>query len=161
MKKYLKGVIIASIAAAIMIGCKKEKDDSSAPMVINKDAIKAEIARLENLHVKAILQKDSATLALVMDPSLLVNNPRNTVTVGSSGVIGRLGSGELDHTSYVFEMEQIVIYDNTVITMGNETIIPTNGPDAGKTIKRRYSQVWVKVYDKWKMFGRHANVIKP
>ena len=154
-------MIYAIIIVATIVGCKKEINDSDNPPVMNSEEIKAGIVRLENLHVKAILKKDSATLALIMDPALLVNNPRNTVTVGSIGVIGRLGSGELDHTSYVFEMEQMLIKDNTVITMGNETVVPTNGPDAGKTLKRRYSQVWIKVNDSWKMFGRHANVIKP
>lgn len=161
MNKYLSGLLVGALSVTTFVCCKKEVDHTNQSSAIDAGKIKTEIARLENLHIKAILSKDSVTLGLIMDPGLLVNNPRNTVTVGSIGVIGRLGSGELDHTSYVFEMEQIVISSNTAITMGNETVVPATGPDAGKTVKRRYSQVWIKSNDSWKMYGRHANVIKP
>jgi hypothetical protein len=77
MNKYLSGMISAIIIVATIVGCKKEINDSDNPPVMNSEEIKAEIVRLENLHVKAILKKDSATLALIMDPALLVNNPRS------------------------------------------------------------------------------------
>src|SRR5687767_9760533 len=120
MKKHLIVMIIAFVSLAIAISCSKDSDDPSKPPAFNKQEIKAEIERLEALHVKAILQKDSVTLSTIMDTALLVNNPRNTVTVGSSGVISRLMSGELDHTSYLFKTEQILINANTAITMGSE-----------------------------------------
>jgi hypothetical protein len=48
--------------------------------------------------------------------------------------------------------------------MGLETLIPiTDAPSAGlvagKTIKRRFTNIWKKEDGTWRLFARHANVI--
>lgn len=123
-----------------------------------KATIETEIRELEGKHIQAILQKDSATLQKIWTPGFMVNTPRNIVVTG--GQIERVMTGALAYSSYHFEMEQILIKENIVITMGNETVVPVMGnPKGGQTIKRRYTHIWEKANGSWVLIARHANEI--
>jgi ketosteroid isomerase-like protein len=123
-----------------------------------QNTIETEIRILEEKHVQAILQKDSAALRKIWPQDFMVNSPRNTVAKG--GQIERVMSGSLAYTTYKFEMEQILIREGVVITMGNETVVPVMGnPKGGQTIKRRYTHFWQKVNGNWLLMARHANEI--
>ena len=121
--------------------------------------IEAQIRVLEQTEVRAILQKDSVTLLKLWDKDYVVNAPDN--------VIYSAGKTKLDRpvlkrsrTAFTREIEQIIIRGNTVISMGNETVTPA-GDDmsAGKTVKRRYTNIWMKLDGNWKLVARHANII--
>ena len=50
--------------------------------------------------------------------------------------------------------------------MGLETVTPKNdapsvGLTAGRTIQRRFTNVWKNENGVWRLFARHANVIPP
>lgn len=72
-----------------------------------KASIEAEIRGLEEKHIQAILQKNSATLQKIWTSGFMVNSPRNIVVTG--GQVERVMSGALAYSSYHFEMEQIFI----------------------------------------------------
>lgn len=60
------------------------------------------------------------------------------------------------------EIEQITIRGNFVIVMGSETIVPAGDqPHAGQNVKRRYTNIWEKQMDEYKLVAPHANVICP
>jgi hypothetical protein len=47
-----------------------------------------------------------------------------------------------------------------VVVMGRETLTPAgNAPGAGQTIRRRYTNVWMKNRGKWLLTVRHAHII--
>ncbi len=122
------------------------------------NGIEAEIKALEENHIQAIMQKDTATLRKIWVPDFMVNSPRNTVVIG--GQVERVMSGGIAYTSYKFEMEKILIKENLVITMGNETVVPVMGnPKGGQTIKRRYTHIWQKTNGTWVLITRHANEV--
>ena len=55
-----------------------------------------------------------------------------------------------------------MVHGDTVIVMGHETVVPKgNSPDAGKTIHRRYTNIWMKRDGRWRLVARHASVICP
>jgi hypothetical protein len=69
--------------------------------------------------------------------------------------------GVVDYASFVREIEEILIYEKTVITMGRETIVMSeNSPQKGQTIRRRYTNIWMKRKGKWLLTARHANIIR-
>lgn len=123
--------------------------------------IEAEIKALEENHIQAIMQKDTATLRKIWVPDFMVNSPRNMVAIG--GQVERVMAGGIAYTSYIFEMEKILIKENIVITMGNETVVPVVGnPKGGQTIKRRYTHIWEKEKNgSWVLIARHANEVCP
>jgi len=60
----------------------------------------------------------------------------------------------------VREIEEIKFYGDTVIVMGSEVVTPAQGaPRAGQTIRRRFTNIWMKRKGKWWLTARHANVI--
>jgi hypothetical protein len=70
--------------------------------------------------------------------------------------------GITDYSSFVREPETVVIHGNTVIVMGAEAIKPTaNAPGAGQTIRRRYTNIWMKRNGRWVLVARQASIICP
>ncbi len=59
-----------------------------------------------------------------------------------------------------FYLAALLIYGKTVIVMGRETLVPNaNSPQAGQTVRRRYTNIWIKRNGKWLLTARHASVI--
>ncbi|MGB3005693.1 MAG: nuclear transport factor 2 family protein [Chitinophagaceae bacterium] len=121
-------------------------------------AIETEIKGLEQKVVQAILQKDSATLRKLWAPGFIVNAPTNRVVTG--GQVEMVIAGAISYSVYTKEIEKILINGDLVITMGNETVVPAIGkPRAGQTIKRRYTNIWLKENGSWITIARHASEI--
>ena len=119
--------------------------------------IEQEIRRLDLKEADAVLKGDFATVKRLWADDYTVNNPFNQVVKASSGPI-RMGS--LTYASFVREIESIQVHGDTVIVMGREIVIPKDdSPDAGTTIRRRYTNIWMKRDGRWQLTARHANVI--
>jgi len=89
----------------------------------------------------------------------VVNNPMNEVVEASKG---RIASGTRTYSSFIREVERVLIHGNTVIVMGQEIVVPSGtAPDAGKTIIRRFTNIWMKRDGKWLLTARQATVICP
>ncbi len=125
-------------------------------------SIEQEIRRLDSAEAQALLHKDAAALQRIWAADFTVNNPRNSITRGSGGVVALIQSGTIDYSSFRREIEAILIHGETVIVMGNETITPVrNAPLAGQTVRRRYTHFWMKRDGEWRLTARHANVVCP
>lgn len=117
------------------------------------------VRALDRQEADAVLRGDFATVERLWASDLIVNNPFNQVVQGASGPIR---TGALTYSSFVREVESVQVLDNTVIVMGRETVVPKDdSPDAGRTIHRRYTNVWVRRGGEWRLTARHANVICP
>lgn len=127
----------------------------SAQSPQQKAAIEKEIRSLDLAHADAVLRGDSAALDKLWTEDFRVNNPFNEVDKAD-----RIRSGAVTYSSFVREPEAVLIHGNTVIVMGRETVVPKGtSPDAGQTIKRRYTNIWMKRQGKWRLVARHASVI--
>jgi len=119
----------------------------------------AEIRRLEQMEVKAILEKDTITLLKLWDKDYVVNAPDNVVTFAGKNTVDRPVMKRA-RTTFTREIEHIIIRGNTLFAMGNETVIPSGDqPRSGQAVKRRYTNVWMFQDGSWKLVARHANVI--
>jgi hypothetical protein len=124
----------------------------------NKD-IEEEIKKLEQLEVRAVLARDTVILKKLWDKNFVVNNPANRVVVANANPLDRPVLKE-PRISFTREMEHIAVRGDIVFTMGNETVVPGGDlPKAGQTVKRRYTNIWMKVDGEWKLVARHANEI--
>jgi ketosteroid isomerase-like protein len=121
------------------------------------DSIEREIRRLELAHADAVLRGDLAAMDKIWTSDFIVNNPFNEIDKAD-----RIRTGAVTYSSFVREPESIMVHGNTVIVMGRETVVPKgNSPAAGKTIQRRFTNIWMKREGKWRLVARHANVICP
>ena len=127
----------------------------SAQSAKQKAMIEQEIRKLDLAHADAILRGDLAALDKLWTEDFRVNNPFNGIDRAD-----RIRTGAVTYSSFVREPESILVHGNTVIVMGRETAVPKeSSPDAGKTINRRYTNIWMKRQGKWRLIARHASVI--
>ena len=127
----------------------------SAQSVKQKAKIEQEIRRLDLAHADAILRGDLPALDKLWTEDFKVNNPFNQVDRAD-----RIRTGVVTYSSFIREPETVLIHGDTVIVMGREIVVPKgNSPDAGKTINRRYTNIWMKRSGRWRLVARHASVI--
>jgi hypothetical protein len=121
--------------------------------------VATEINRLEQACVQAILNQDTATLKKLWAQDFMVNAPINKVVTG--GQVKMVAAGIIKYSSFVLENEQTMVQEDLVITMGHETVVTlgSNYPVAGKTVHRRYTQVWQKQHGNWILIARQASDI--
>lgn len=124
------------------------------------DTLEQTIRKLELAESDAVVRSDVAALEKLWAEDFTVNNPNNRISRGRKEVLDLVRAGRLNYSSFVREIESIGFYDDTVIVMGLEELVPTGDhPRAGQTIRRRYTNVWMKRKGTWLLAVRHANVI--
>ena len=146
----MKKPFLLAVALTIITTCL-----ASGQSVKQDAAIEQEIRKLELAHADAILRGDLVALDKLWTEDFIVNNPFNEIDKAD-----RIRTGAVTYSSFVRVPELVVIHGNTVIVMGREIVVPKgNFPDAGKTINRRYTNIWMNREGKWRLVARHASVI--
>lgn len=131
-------------------------DSSSA-----QDARESEIRKMENLEREAVMKGDSVALFdKIWSPRMIVNTPANLVgTV--EGTKAHFRSGDLNYLSFERTIERIEIHEDVAIVMGAEIIKPQGRQtNAGKTVSRRFTHVWLFRDNRWSLVARQATIIK-
>ena len=119
--------------------------------------LEQEIRKLEQGQVDALMRNDLAAMKANWAKDYVVNNPFSVAVDASKGPIA---AGTLTYTSFIREVERVLIHGDTVIVMGRETVVPKGtSPDAGKTINRRFTNIWMKRDGKWLLTARQASVV--
>jgi ketosteroid isomerase-like protein len=124
-----------------------------------QDAREAEIRNVENLQTQAILKNDTTALYKLWSPQIVVNNPYNMV-VTMDQIKGIFRSGKVGNTSsFDVAIEKITFVQDVAIVMGKETLTPQGSADySGKTITRRFTNIWMKEDGEWKLTARQATL---
>jgi len=129
--------------------------------LLAQDPRESEIRRLETLERESVLKGDSTALFnKIWSPNMIVNTPANVVgTVEGTKAI--LRSGGLNYLSFERMIEKISFTDNIAIVMGGEIIKPQGQqPNAGKTVSRRFTHVWLYKNGSWSIIARQATIFK-
>jgi ketosteroid isomerase-like protein len=125
----------------------------------DKAAIEAEIRSLEQNEVQAVLNKDTVTLKKLWDKDYVVNNPENKIILAKTNSVDRPVL-QKQKTSFTREVEKIIINGDVAISMGREVVVSMDDtPKVEQTVERRYTNIWMKKDDSWKLIARHANKI--
>lgn len=126
-----------------------------------QDPRETEIRRLENFERESVLKGDSAVLFdKIWSPNMIINTPANVVgTVEETKAHFR--SGNLNYLSFERNIEKITFNDNVAVVMGGEIIKPQGHQvNAGKTVSRRFINVWLYKNNSWSVIARQATIIK-
>ena len=152
MKSILLALIII-VAANVTIAAQSAK---------KTDALEQKIRTLELAEADAVLRQDFEWLEKTWAEEYTVNAPNNQVSRGRAEVLKIFRAGIANYSSFAREIESVAFHKNTVIVMGMETVKPINkAPFAGQTLRRRYTNVWMKKNGKWLLVARHASIICP
>jgi ketosteroid isomerase-like protein len=121
------------------------------------ETVEATVRRLDLAEADAVLRADFDALEKLWAQDMTVNTPFNQVVRSSSG---RVRMGAVTYASFVRNIESVQIHGDTAIAMGNEVVMPSGkSVGAGTTIRRRYTNIWMKRDGQWLLTARHANVI--
>lgn len=149
MKKLLK-TFIATFSLTL-----------SATILFAQDTREIEIRRLENIEREAAMKGDSSILfGKIWSNEMVVNTPANRVgTV--EGTKMQLRTGNLAYLSFVRNIEKITFNEKIAMVMGEEIIKPQlHQQNSGKTVTRRFTNIWKYADNQWQMIGRQATIIK-
>lgn len=122
-----------------------------------KDAVEKEIRKLEQRQVGLLLKGDVAEMEKQWAKDYMVNNPFNKLVKAREGPIR---ARQLTYSKFERDIEVVLVKGDVAVAMGGETVVPSGqSADAGKTIRRRFTDVWVKEEGRWLLMARHASVI--
>ena len=119
----------------------------------------SEIKNLENIEGEAWVKKDSLTLFKLFAPDLVVNSPLNKV-VNLEILKMLMRTGKVDISSSEKKIDKVSFIRDMAVVMGSDIVTPQGVMDnAGKTVTRRYTDVWIKGADGWHLTIRQATII--
>lgn len=124
--------------------------------------LREELRKLELAHAKAIFKGDAVALDSLMDDNITVNHPTNRIVKEKKELLDLIHQGIIRYTSFERYPETFLFFKDMVIVMGREKVVPAQGaPNAGRSIERRYTNVWLKREGRWRLTVRHANNVCP
>ena len=145
------GLLFAQIAGSSLA-------DPSATL---SPAVEAKIRSLEDEEHHAVLATDVPTLERLWSTDIIVNNPQSRITPNREALLERVREGKIHYSSFERRIEAMrASGDDLVIVMGAEEVVPASpAPNTGKTVLRRFTDLWKKKDDTWTLIARHANVV--
>jgi ketosteroid isomerase-like protein len=154
MKKILLLILLPNAIVCFSFG---QTSNFSSP---KHQKIITEIKALMDYELTLVLRQDTTAMKQFYPDDMAVTNPFNQF-IDKRKVLERVKSDIIKYTSYQKKADHFHIEgSNMVIVIGSEIVVPTADAartDAGKTIKRRFTEVWMKRGKEWKKVVRHAN----
>lgn len=129
--------------------------------VIDTAKAKEEIKRLYAFEEQLTLTQDTAGIKKYYPDDFVVTNPFNQF-IDKKKVIERVNANIIKYSTYKHTFDAFRFYGDMVIVIGSETVVPTTDAvrnDAGKTVNRRFTEVWVMRKGNWQKVVRHASNI--
>ena len=121
-------------------------------------SIEIEIRRLEEEEATARAQVDVSALERLWCDELIINATENIIYTKDHFLL-RIKAGQVRFRSFLRKVSRIAIRENVAVSMGNESISPSNGPDASKTVHCSYINVWIRSGESWQLIGRQVDII--
>ena len=118
-----------------------------------------EIRKMEQMEANSILHLDTVAIEKLWSKDFAVNTPRNNISDRAAAILA-LKKGLIHYSTFQREIEKVTIVDNIGIAMGLEIVKPAgNAPNVGKTVKRRYTNIWMQNDNTWNLIARQATII--
>ena len=117
------------------------------------------IRKLDNEQKEAYFRRDTATLLKLFSPHVIINGFSNKFET-LQDVLSRIRQEGNTIDYYDRIIEKVIFAHNTAIVMGNETIKPGGiAVNAGKTVKRRFTNIWIPNKKSWQLVARQSTII--
>lgn len=122
----------------------------------------AAIRRLYDQEHENLLRTDVAAQEQFLPDDFVVTNPFG-MFIDKPRVVERLKADIIKYSRYERGYDYFRRYGDAVIVVGSETVVPApdaNRPDAGQTVRRRFTEVWVRRDGAWRKVVRHASNVR-
>ena len=116
-------------------------------------------------QMRIIVDGDAGAQQAFMHPNYMVNSPANRV-MDKPQVVTMLRSGEIGSADFKRTIERTAITGPVGIVMGDETVIPSPESELGrlhpgKTLHRRFTNVFIWEGETWRFLARQASIVSP
>lgn len=147
-------LVAGPLAGPLVAQEREEAADSSS----RSSRDEATIRSLEKRERRAVLEQDFGELERLWSPEYMVNSPMNRIAPDRATVLEIFRQGLARYSSFERGIEEIRFRGDIAIVMGSETVEPIgNAPLAGQRVERRFTNIWEREGDTWRMIARHAN----
>jgi hypothetical protein len=111
----------------------------------------------------AVASGDTDAINAIAHPNLRVNAPNNRILTRED-LVRMVASGEIRNEVFVRTPEDVVITGDIGVVMGHEEVFPGAESEQARmygrrTLRRRYTNVFIRSADGWRHLARHANII--
>lgn len=115
------------------------------------------VEAIDDEEPTGVLKGDPTALARLCAPDLIVNAPNNQV-LRLAEVLERMKQHTgLQYSSFERHREATIVRRNCAVTMGYEIVVPKgNVPNSGKTVNRRYTNIYYFEDGGWRVIARQA-----
>ncbi|HYL60164.1 MAG TPA: nuclear transport factor 2 family protein [Candidatus Acidoferrales bacterium] len=122
--------------------------------------IRKAVETIDDEEPAGVLNGDLAAQTRFWDANLTVNAPNNQI-VRHADILKRMEQHTgLQYSVFERHREATVIRRDCAVTMGYEIVVPKgNVPDSGKTINRRYTNIYYFEDGGWRLIARQATNI--
>jgi hypothetical protein len=122
-----------------------------------EDQIRKAIEAMDEEEIRFVLEGNVAAADRDWADDLAVNAPNNQI-MRKPGILELMRQHTaLQYSSAERHREAMIIRRNCVVTMGYEIVVPKGKvPNSGKTINRRYLNVYFFEDGGWRLVGRQA-----
>ena len=115
------------------------------------------LRELDQASMRALAAGDIAALDAAWSDEFTVHTPNNMI-LKKQQVLDAIRDGQLKYVSFERTTEEVFVYGDLAATMGGEVIVTgATGLTAGKSVYRRYTNVWRLENGQWKVVIRHSN----
>ncbi len=147
-------LIPLAVAAALAL----LSPQAAAQQLPADSTLEKQIRELDLAHADAIFKGDRARLDELLPDDHTVNHPTNRIVREKAELLKMIDTGTVRYTRFERRPEAFLFYEDMVVVMGDETVVPAKGaPNAGVTLRRRYTNAWMLQGGKWRLAFRHAN----
>ena len=128
----------------------------AAAEAAKRPRIAAVLASRERLDA-VVIARDMAAVEAALAPDVILNGPNNRMNDRAS-IIANIAAGRVDHGALERTIEYAAERGNDVILSGKETTKPRGAVEAGKTVHRRFTDIWTETPQGWKIVLRQATI---
>ena len=157
----MQGMIFGLAAVtAWMAGCQKSDLGSART---SDEQVEQEIRSLNDKEMQLVVKRDFAALERFYPEDFVVTNPFHQF-IDKNKVMERFRSGIIKYSRTERKYDAFRVYGDTAVVIGSETVWvmdDANRSDAGKTVHRRYTEVYVRRDGNWQKVVRHSHNIVP
>jgi ketosteroid isomerase-like protein len=124
------------------------------------DKLEQQIRSIDRAEAAAVLATDVPAIEKFWADDFTVNAPNNQILKGKNEAIKLVRAGILAYSAFERDVEIVLLHGDTVILMGEEMVKPKgNAPFAGQTVRRRFTNIWMKRDGQWQLTARQATII--
>ena len=118
----------------------------------------AAVVAASDRAVVALLAGDGQAFASLHAHDCIINSPANRVITGDQAARA-FDAGLIDYEHFERRIEIVEKRAGLIVVMGEEIMVPQGrAADAGRTVRRRFTDVWNVSDETWKVVIRQATV---